>query len=39
MYEEETDWDDFTNTIFKAYKEFEKEIQKVFGDIDKKLYA
>jgi len=30
---------DFTNTIFKRYTAFAVELQKVFGDIDEKLYV
>ena len=35
----EVDQDDFTTRVFGGYKEFEKEISKVFRDTDKKLYA
>ena len=38
-YDSEDDRDDFTNTVFGSYKEFEKEIQKVFGDTNEKLYT
>ena len=29
---------DFTNTVFKRYTTFAIELQKVFGDINEKLY-
>ena len=38
-FSEEDARDDFTNKVFNDYKEFEKEIQKVFRDTDEKLYA
>jgi hypothetical protein len=37
--EKDKDRDDFTNMVFDDYKEFEKEVQKVFGDTDEKLYV
>jgi hypothetical protein len=31
--------EDFTNTVFKRYTTFAAELQKVFGDMDEKLYT
>jgi hypothetical protein len=37
--EKDKDRDDFTNIVFNDYKEFKKEVQKVFRDTNKKLYT
>ena len=38
-YNDADDREDFTNEVFTSYTKFEKEIRKVFSDVDKKLYA
>ena len=38
-YNDDEAYNDFTNKVFNDYKEFKKEIRKVFRDIDKKLYT
>ncbi|KAL2166508.1 hypothetical protein VTG60DRAFT_2549 [Thermothelomyces hinnuleus] len=39
LYNEDKKREAFTRKIFGSYKEFEKELQKVFRDRDEKLYA
>ncbi|KAL2192206.1 hypothetical protein P885DRAFT_48225 [Corynascus similis CBS 632.67] len=39
MTEEEENQEDFTKNVFKNYATFEKELEKVFGDTDRKLHV
>ena len=38
-YDDNEAYDNFINKVFNDYKEFKKEIRKVFRDIDERLYT
>ena len=39
LIEKVADQDNFIVKVFGKYKEFEKELTKVFGDTDEKIYT